>query len=313
MKLGFHQNKPAIPDGQITGHAFANSKKVIGSIFGIGIILILLMSATYTTKENQYAYVTRFSKMVTVQDMAGIHFKIPFIDSVQKIPAYQMLYDVTPSDVLTLDKKALVIDEICLWKIEDPFQFIKSLNGSISETEARIDAAVYSAVKNEFGRLNREEIISTDPTSVQQVSRRVSTQVNDAVKSYGISASVILKRTDLPSENQEAVFQRMIAERNLQSTSYLSNGNLEGARIRNDVDKQTEVILAEARAASEELKGKAEAEYMEILSEAYSSPEQAEFYRFVRGLDALKESLKDSGTTIILDEDSEIVKALIGS
>lgn len=296
-------------DGKASGKALLRTVRIAGLCL---LALLVALSATYTTKENQYAYVTRFSKMVAIEENAGLHFKVPFIDDVQKIPAYQMLYDVTPSDVLTLDKKALVIDEICLWKIEDPLQFVKSLNGSVSETEARLDAAVYSAVKNEFGRLNREEIISTDPTSVQQVSRRVSSQVNDAVRSYGISASVILKRTDLPSENQEAVFQRMIAERNLQSTSYLSNGNLEGARIRNDVDKQTQVILAEARATAEELNGKAEAEYMEILSQAYASPEQAEFYRFVRELDALKASFKNSGTTIILDEDSEIVRALLG-
>ena len=283
----------------------------------VGLILFFLLlvslSSVYTLKPNHYAYVTRFSKMVAIKDTAGLHFKAPFIDNVQKIPAYQMLYDVTPSDVLTLDKKALVIDEICLWKIDDPLTFVKSLSGSISETEARIDAAVYSAVKNEFGRLNREEIISTDPTSVQQVSRRVSAQVDEAVKSYGISASVILKRTDLPIENQEAVFQRMIAERNLQSTSYLSNGNLEGARIRNDVDKKTQVILAEARAQAEQLNGKAEAEYMEILSSAYASPEQAEFYRFVRELDALKASFRESGTTVILDENSELVQALMGN
>lgn len=282
-------------------------------VLPVVLLLVAVLSCTYTNRQNQYSYVTRFSKMVAIREDAGLYFKLPIIDDVKKIPAYQMLYDVTPSDVLTLDKKALVIDEICLWKIEDPLQFVKSLNGSVSETEARIDAAVYSAVKNEFGRLNREEIISTDPTSVQQVSRRVSSQVNAAVQGYGITASVILKRTDLPSENQEAVFQRMIAERNLQSTSYLSNGNLEGARIRNDVDKRTEVILAEARAKAEELNGKAEAEYMQILSEAYASPEQAEFYRFVRELDALKKSFKESGTTIILDEDSELVRALVGT
>ena len=292
--------------------AVKNALRIVRVSAVLLIAAVLLSSSLYTLKENHFAYVTRFSKMVAIHDTAGLHFKVPFIDSVQKIPAYQMLYDVTPSDVLTLDKKALVIDEICLWKIDDPLQFVKSLNGSVPETEARIDAAVYSAVKNEFGRLNREEIISTDPTSVQQVSRRVSTQVDDAVKSYGISASVILKRTDLPAENQEAVFQRMIAERNLQSTSYLSNGNLEGARIRNDVDKQTQVILAEARATAEELKGRAEAEYMEILSSAYASPEQAEFYRFVRELDAVRESFKSQGTTVILDEDSEIVRALLG-
>ena len=275
--------------------------------------LIVLGSSLYTVKQNQYAYVTRFSKMVSVAQNPGLHFKLPFVDSVQKIPAQQMLYDITPSDVLTLDKKALVIDEICLWRIEDPYQFVRSLNASSSEAEARIDAAVYSAVKNEFGRLNREDIISTDQTSVQRVSERVTAQVDAALRSYGISATVILKKTDLPTENQSAVFQRMIAERTLQSTSYLSSGNLEGARIRNDVDKQVEVIVSEARAKAEQRNGEAEAKYMEILAEAYASPEKAEFYKFVRELDALKLAFAESeNNTLILDGSSELARALLG-
>ena len=138
-------------------------------------------------------------------------------------------------------------------------------------------------------------------------------QVDAALKSYGITATVILKKTDLPAENQDAVFQRMIAERTLQSTSYLSSGNLEGARIRNDVDKQVQVIISEAKADAEKRNGEAEAKFMEILAEAYSSPEKAEFYKFVRQLDALKTSFENqSDSVIILDESSEIARVLLG-
>ncbi|MBR1660208.1 MAG: protease modulator HflC [Oscillospiraceae bacterium] len=275
--------------------------------------LLLALSSMYFLEENHYGYVTRFSKMVSIEDRPGLHFKAPFIDSARQIPVCLMVYDIPASDVLTKDKKALVIDEFCIWRIMDPYQYVRSLNASKAEAEARIDAAVYSAVKNEFGRLNREEIISTDQSSVRQVSERVTQQVDSALGSYGITCTVILKKTDLPSENQSAVFERMIAERQLQSTSYLSNGELEGNRIRNDVDKQVEIIIAEATAAAERRSGEAEAEYMRILSEAYNDPEKAEFYRFVREIDAMKASFESGGsTTLILDGDSEIARALLG-
>ena len=312
MEYHYNRDNPAEE-----GTEQQNAKKRRGGpgrfVLPLVIVLLLMLAAgntLYTVRQNQYA---RFSKMVSVEQAPGLHVKVPFVDDVQRIPAYQMLYDITPSDVLTLDKKALVIDEICLWKVEDPYQFVKTLNASNSEAESRIDAAVYSAVKNEFGRLNREDIISTDQTSVQRVSDRVTQQVDAALKSYGISATVILKKTDLPAENQDAVFQRMIAERTLQSTSYLSSGNLEGARIRNDVDKQVQVIISEARADAERRNGEAEAKFMEILAEAYSSPEKAEFYKFVRQLDALKASFENrSDSVIILDESSEIARVLLG-
>lgn len=293
-------------------------KPVHGRALVVAVIVFLAvfltLSSMYSLEQNRYGYVTRFSKMVTIESQAGLHFKAPLIDSVREIPACQMVYDIPASDVLTRDKKALVIDEFCIWRITDPYQYVRSLNASKAEAEARIEAAVYSAVKNEFGRLDREEIISTDQTSVRQVSERVTQQVDAALGSYGISCTVILKKTDLPTENQSAVFERMIAERQLQSTSYLSNGELEGNRIRNDVDKQVEIIIAEAQAAAEKRGGEAEAEYMRILSEAYSSTDKAEFYRFVREIDAMKAAYASGGgATLILDGDSEIARAILGN
>ena len=224
-----------------------------------------------------------------------------------------MIYDIPPSEVITADKKTLVVDNFAIWNVDDPVIFMQSVRGSVSEMENRISAAVYSAVKNEFGRLQRDEIISTDPSSVERVSLRVTEQVNESMKDYGVSInSVEIKKTDLPEANAEAVYTRMIAERNQIATAYLAEGDLEAARIRNEVDKQVEVIIAQAEADAEKRRGEAEAAYMEIMAEAYSSPEKAEFYEFLRSLDALEVAFEDSSTTIILDEDSRIVKALLG-
>lgn len=281
------------------------------------LVLVLVIAAfassiMYPVNENEFAYVTRFSKMVDAHDNTGVNFKMPVIDKVTKIPSYQMMYDIPPSEVITKDKKTLVIDNFAIWKVEDPVKYMQTVRGSRSEMENRISAAVYSAVKNEFGRLQRDEIISTDPSSVERVSVRVTDQVDKSLESYGISVtSVEIKKTDLPDANADAVYERMIAERNQIAASYIAEGNLEAAKIRNDVDQQVAVIIAEAEAAAAKRRGEAEAEYMKILASAYGNPEKASFYEFMRHLEALETSFKGN-TTLVLDESSEVVQALLG-
>ena len=289
------------------------SKKLPFVLLGIILILACLSSATYSLDESHYAYVTRMSKLVTIHDEPGLKLKIPLIDKATGIPSYKMLYDVPPSEVITADKKTLVVDNFVVWRINDPKTFVQTLRGSISEMEARISAAVYSEVKNEFGRLQRDEIISTDPSSVENVSLRVTENASKSLSSYGIELiAVEIKKTDLPEDNAESVYQRMIAERQQIAAAYIAEGELEAARIRNDVDKQVEIIIAEAKAEAEKKRGQAEAEYMQILSKAYSSGDKAQFYEFMRSLDAVREGFDDTKTTLVLDEDSEIVKALLG-
>ena len=295
------------------------NKKILRGIGVFGITMILLIAVfigsnvVYSVAPNEFAYVTRLSKMVDAHDNEGANFKIPFIDKVTKIPSYQMIYDIPPSEVITADKKTLVIDNFAIWKIEDPVAFMKTVRGSITEMEARISAAVYSEVKNEFGRLQRDEIISTDPTSIEKVAVRVTEKVNSAMNSYGISVtSVEIKKTDLPEANAEAVYERMIAERNQIATAYISEGNLEAAKIRNEVDQEVAIIIAEAEAAANKRIGEAEAKYMEIMASAYNDTSKADFYKFLRSLDALEQSFKKGNTTLVLDESSDIVQALLG-
>lgn len=292
-----------------------NTKIKKFSIIGICliIVLILISSATYTIARNQYAYVTRFSKAVAVETEPGLAFKVPFIDKVKFIPSYQMLYDIPPSDVITADKQTLVVDNFTIWKIENPQQFMKTI-ANIQEMESRISASVYNAVKNIIGGLTRAEIINENTDSVSNISKKVTQTVNQNLAEYGISiTSVEIKRLDLPEANTEAVYTRMISERNQMADAYLAEGQLQAQKIRNDTDKEVAVILATAEADSERIRGEAESEYMRILSEAYSGTERESFYEFIRTLDALKITMNtDKTRTLILDENSYIIKALLG-
>lgn len=298
-----------------TNNSNMAKKLIIKAIIAVVIIVVfgIALDAVYTVSPNEFAYVTRFSKLVDTHDNEGLNFKMPIFDKVRKIPSYQMMYDIPPSEVITADKKTLVIDNFAIWKVVDPALFMQTVRGSVSEMEARISAAVYSEVKNEFGRLQRDEIISVDPTSVAKVATRVTEEVNKSLQSYGINiTSVEIKKTDLPEANAEAVYNRMIAERNKIAEEYIADGQLEASKVRNEVDQQVKVIVAEAQANAEKRRGEAEAKYMEIMASAYNDTDKAEFYEFMRTLEALEASLSGSNTTLILDSDSILVQALLG-
>ncbi len=277
--------------------------------------LFVGLNSLYVVRENEYGYVTRFSEMIDIVEEPGLHVKAPFLDEVRTIPSYQMLYDIPPSEVTTADKKMLVIDNFAVWQISDPAKYMRTVNGSQSQMESRISASVYSAIKNEFGRLMRDEIINTDSSSVEQVAIRVTGTVDQMMQEdYGVSIRAIeIKRTDLPTENAESVYARMISDREKIAASYLADGNLEAAKIRNNADKQAATIRAEAEAQAEVLNGEAEAEYMRILAQAYSGADKAEFYVFLRELDAMKAAMAEGDRTLILDETSEIARILLGT
>lgn len=273
------------------------------------ILLIVMLNAVYTVQENEYAYITRFSKYMGMRDSAGVAFKVPILDNVIKIPKYRMEYDIPPSDVLTGDKKTLVVDNFAVWKIDDPLTFMRSV-GSVREMENRIDASVYNAVKNILGTMEQTDIINSDKGSVDIVNQKITDAVNIQLKNYGVSIiAAEIKRLDLPGSNEEAVYNRMISERKQMAESYLAEGKLEANKLRNETDKEVSIVLSKADAEAEKLRGEGEAEYMRILSEAYSTPERQDYYQFVRNLDALEKSL-DGDKTIFLSADSHIAKVL---
>ena len=283
----------------------------------IGIIVLALLivvdSGFYTVEENQYACTFRFSEIVKTVDTAGLHFKIPFVDSVKYYSKATQFYDIPPSEVLTSDKQNMTVDCYILWSISDPQQFYRAL-GTTVKAEERLNAITYNALKTAMGTLAQADIINmNDGAERNEIYEGIATTVDAQAKTYGIHVEdVKIKQFDLPESNLNAVYSRMISERNQMAEKYTADGSYEASIIRNDVDKQVNIIVSNAEAEAAKLEAEGEAEYMRLLAEAYNTNDKKDFYEFILALDALKQSLSGEEKTVILDQDSELAKILMG-
>ena len=270
----------------------------------------VLMSSFVVTKPGEYRVIKQFGRIVNVYEndgsSYGVNFKIPFIQSETVISSKMRLSDLPVSDVMTSDKKSMIADCFVMWKIEDPVKFIQKLSGSVQNAESRISSNVYNALKNVISSLSQEEVISgRDGELAQILTERLGTNL----EAYGIKvAKIETKMLDLPDENKDAVYNRMISERNNIAASYTAQGEQQAQEIKNDTNEQVTILLAQAEKQAATLVAEGEAEYMKILSEAYNDESKADFYGFVRQLDAVKATLKKGDNTIVLDKDSPIAE-----
>lgn len=224
------------------------------------------------------------------------------------------LYDLQPSDVLTSDSKAMSVDSYVVWQISDPLTFYRTL-GTTLEAQSRLDAAIYNALKNIIGTMKQDEIITeTVEGGRNDLNIKVYEKVKEYTATYGIEITdVKIKRFDLPAENESAVYERMIAERNQITQKYIAEGKAEATKIRNRADLDVNVLISDANVKAEMLVAEGESEYMRLLAEAYNTADKQEFFTFMRSLDALKASLTGESKTVILSADSELAKILMGS
>ena len=277
------------------------------------LLVIVLGNSVYTVKENQYACRVQFSKIVETTDEAGLHFKIPFVDTVKYFSKATTIYDIPPSEVLTSDKQNMTVDCYILWQISDPLKFYQTL-GSTGVAEERLNAITYTELKNALGKLAQGDIINMEEGSKRnEIYEGIAGTVDAQAKTYGIRVvDVKIKQFDLPDSNLNAVYSRMISERNQIAEMHSAQGNQQAAMIRNEVDKNVNIMLSDARARAAELEAEGEAEYMRLLAEAYDTADKKDFYEFTLALDALKQSLTGEEKTVILDADSELAKILMG-
>ena len=278
------------------------------------LVLLLAVNSLFTVRENEYACTVRFSKIIDTTGTAGLHFKVPFIDTVKYFPKATQFYDIPPSEVLTSDKQNMTVDCYILWSISDPKLFYQTL-GSTAVAEQRLDALTYNQLKNVMGTLAQADIINmNDGAERNQIYEGISTDVDKLAKTYGIHVEdVKIKRFDLPESNLNAVYSRMISERNQMAEKYTADGTYEASIIRNDVDKQVNIIVTNAEAEAAKLVAEGEAEYMRMLAAAYDSRDKQSFYEFTLALDALKASLNGDEKTVVLDGNSELAQILMGA
>ena len=291
-----------------------NAMKKYGFLIVVcALVLLVALNSFYTVEEDQFACTVRFSEIISTTGEAGLHFKVPFIDSISYFSKATQFYDIPPSEVLTSDKQNMTADCYVLWRIEDPKKFYQTL-GTTAAAEQRLNATTYNELKTVMGTLAQADIINMeDGAERNAIYEGINSKVDAQAKTYGITVEdVKIKRFDLPQSNENAVYSRMISERNQMAEKYTADGNYEASIIRNDVDKQVNIIISNAQAEAAKLEAEGEAEYMRLLAAAYNSKDKKEFYEFTLALDALKKSLTGSEKTVILDGNSELAKILMG-
>lgn len=284
--------------------------KKIGILIGVSAVVIAVGASVTVTQQNEYKLIRQFGKVDRVISSSGISFKIPFIESTQSLPKETLLYDLAASDVITKDKKTMISDSYVLWKISDPLKFAQTLNSSVESGESRINTAVYNATKNAISSMSQDQVItSRDGELSDMVMEAIGTNMDQ----YGIELLKFeTKQLDLPDGNKEAVYERMISERDNIAATYKAEGNSEAKVIRNKTDKEVAIQISDAKKQAEILEAEGEQEYMKILAQAYGEEDRSEFYSFVRSLDALKTSMKGEDKTVILSADSPIAQIFEG-
>lgn len=268
--------------------------------------VILISESIFVVQQNEYGVVLEFGAVKDIKSEPGLYFKMPFVQTTSTLPKTVLLYDVPVSDVITADKHSMVLDSFALWRISNPRLFIESLSGNVGNAESRIDAIVYNALKTVISSTSQEEIISGRDG---EIVRKVMKNIGNSFDKYGIEMMAVETKTlDLPDDNKDAVYTRMISERNNIAATYAAEGEEEAKEIRNEADKKADIIISKAEADAAKIKAEGDAEYMRILSEIYDTEEEADFYTFMIALDSLKSSLKNGEKTLILDSSSPVAQ-----
>ncbi|MEK3852886.1 protease modulator HflC [Cytobacillus sp. FSL H8-0458] len=285
----------------------------------LGIILVLIIAGLgilftnlFIVKEGEYKVIRQFGEVVRIESEPGLAYKIPFIQSVTTLPKYQMTYDVSEAEINTKDKKVMIIDNYAVWKIDDPKKMISNAR-TLEGAEARMEEFIYSVTRSELGQLNYEEIINDEKSSRGSLNDQITTKVNELLTNdnYGITVTdVRIKRTDLPAENEQSVYTRMISERQSTAQEYLSRGDAQKNVIIAETDRTVREMLAKAQADAEVIRAEGEAGAAKVYNEAFSK--DPEFYSLYRTLESYKKTINGE-TVIVLPSDSPYARLLMGN
>ncbi|MDA8016920.1 MAG: protease modulator HflC [Thermoanaerobaculia bacterium] len=273
----------------------------------------LLPTCFFTIHETEYGIVTRFGRPSETTAEPGLHMKLPWpIDKVLRLDRRLLVFDNEPAEMLTLDKRNVLVDSFILWRIAEPLKFAQTVRTRI-EAEARLLDLAASELGAAVGSEPMEHLINVDPSAVRL--RAVATVAGDAVKEtaregFGIEVlDLRINGFNLPPQNRASVIDRMRAERGRIATAYRSEGEEEALKIEAEATKRRANILAEAESRAEAIRGTGQAEALALLAEAYAA--DPAFYRFLRDLESY-EKILDRNTTIFIESDSELLDTLHG-
>lgn len=291
-----------------------NPKKYISLVVTLTVVFaiaIILFANVYIVKESEYAVVRQFGEVVKFERDPGLKMKVPFIQSVTTLPKNQMTYNISEEEINTKDKKRIIIDNYAVWRITDPKALISNA-GTLTKAESRMEEFIYSVIRTELGQLKYDEIINDENSSRGSLNDRVTARVNELLLNdkYGIEVvDVRIRRTDLPAENEQSVFTRMVSERQSTAQLYLSEGDADKRRIEAQTDREVQEMLATANKEAALIQAEGEAEAAKIYNSSFSK--DPEFYSLYRTLESYKKTVGED-TVIILPSTSPYAKVLSG-
>lgn len=274
------------------------------SLLIIILVLVIIVAnfSFFIVDETKQAIILQFGKPIKAIQQAGLYMKIPFIQNAVLFEGRLLIYDAQPTEIITRDKKTLILDNYTRWKIEDPLLFLQTVR-DINGAQARLDDIIYSELRVDLGKFDMSEIVSQKRT---EIMKTVTERSNEKSIEYGINIiDVRIKRADLPPENEQNIFARMEAERERIAKQYRAEGEEESAKIIAETEREKTVILAEAYKEAQQLRGEGEAEAIRVYAESFN--QDPEFYKFYRSLEAYLNSFNEN-TTIFLSPDNKYIK-----
>ncbi|MFP4521921.1 MAG: protease modulator HflC [Fibrobacterota bacterium] len=267
-------------------------------------LLAIIFSSAFILSETEQAVVTRLGKIVRTNRKPGLKFKVPFIERSQIYSKKILNIDETPDKINTMDKKYLLIDSFSKWKITDPKKFKNTLL-TVENGALRINSIIQSDLREKLGRHSLHEIVASEKLEIMS---SVAQSANRKLDEYGVSVvDVRIKTADLPPENEEAVFERMRAERMQQAAKYRGEGEEESQKIRAEADKKKEILMADSYKKSQIIKAVGDAEAASISADVYAI--DPSFFSFVKSLETYRKVI-DTASTIVLPVNKGFLKGL---
>ena len=275
----------------------------------IALLLILLffgISTIIIVDETEQIVILQFGKPVRTLKEPGLNWKLPApLQTSNSFEKRLLEYDVPPEEILSRDKKSLIIDNYVRWRITDPLLFLQTV-AAIPTAKTRLDDIVYSELRQELGTHDMVEIITENRELIME---KVTKASNEETSKYGIEViDVRIRRVDLPQENEASIYARMEAERKRQANKFRSEGEEEAQKIRAATDRDKTVILADAYKSAQQIRGEGEAKALDVYASSFSK--DPKFYEFIRTLETFEKVIDDK-TTLVLPGDSKLFKELI--
>ncbi|WP_339868852.1 protease modulator HflC [Pseudohongiella nitratireducens] len=281
-------------------------KSIVSAVLVL-ILVILGSSSLFVVKETERAVLLQFGELVRADIEPGLHFKLPYVNTVRKFDGRVLTVDATPRRFLTLEQKAVLVDSYAMWRITDVERFYTATSGDEARARSLLSQRINDGLRNKFGERDLQEVVSGERDALMmELTDELNTYSGEE---YGIAViDVRVKRIDLPDDVRSSVYERMTSERQREAQQLRSRGNELAIGIQADADRQEAVLLAEANRDAERIRGDGDAQAASIYAEAFTKDE--EFYSFTRSLNSYQRSFSSKGDILLLEPDSDYFRYL---